>query len=91
MKTKEEILKPSVFKEEANYHDVVYEDDALRAMEEYAKEVGKDFASWINSNWYYQHEATKLWSISESDEAPITSDQLFNLYLKSEHYKKNNQ
>jgi hypothetical protein len=54
MKTKKEILEPFIFQEDTNSYDVIYEEDALSAMEEYAKQTSIEFMKYVDAFYSQQ-------------------------------------
>lgn len=100
MATKEEILKTyDLFNHiDDNVNEThIYFDNALLAMDEYAKQECGDFAEWLNMNRWYTYDYSKnVWYYSFEHVTAIsdanylknytkTTEELYNIYLKQKN------
>lgn len=78
-KTKEEVLGPYIFEEDAHGYEVVYSEDALKAMDDFARQSGVAFANWIAENEWQMLYGTQVWeSVKYKDQYPTQA--LFELF-----------
>lgn len=72
MRTKEDIINERLL----TGKDVIF-----YAMDEHAKEVAIEFDGWVHENDYIYLKPSKTYM--GSDYQPLTTEELYNLFLKS--------
>lgn len=83
-KTKEEILATKNWSTE--YPNYMAENNIHDAMDEHSRQQATAFAEWTCVNLWSTHGG--VWYPYQNEDNPITSEQLYDLFIQSEKNKQ---